>query len=220
VLQARYTEEHPDVLKLKKEIEDLKKKIDEAPSSGDAPKSRKATEPPQLQQLRAKIQQAEQAFAELVKRQAKIQDQIRVIEGHIEGSPIVEMQLKELTRNHQNALDFYNELLKQRNIADMDSQLIHQQQGEHFSVLDPPSLPTSPSFPKMVNFAGGGFGGGTLLGLVILYLLMAMDKTLHSEREVETYLKLTVLTSLPVLESLAASPGLLKRSIPQETEAS
>jgi capsular polysaccharide biosynthesis protein len=102
----------------------------------------------------------------------------------------------------------------------MDSQLIHQQQGEHFSVLDPPSLPTSPSFPKMVNFAGGGFGGGTLLGLFILYLLMAMDKTLHSEREVEAYLKLPVLASLPVLESLAASPALLKQPIPQETEAS
>lgn len=211
VLRARYTEEHPDIVKLKSEIEDLKKKIDADPNPADSPKSKKITEPPQIQQLRAKIQQAEQNFGELVKRQAKIQDQIRVIESHIESSPMVEMQLKELTRNHQNALDFYNDLLKQRNIADMDRQLIQQQQSEHFSVLDAPSLPTSPSFPKMVNFAGGGFGGGAMLGLVILYLLMAMDKTLHSEREVEAYLKLPVLASLPVLESLTANPGLLKR---------
>lgn len=220
VLLSRYTPEHPDVVKLKSEIEDLKKKIDESPNATDTPKSRKVTEPPQIQQLRAKIQQADQTYAELVKRQAKIQDQIRVIEGHIESSPIVEMQLKELTRNHQNALDFYNELLKQRNVADMDRDLISQQQSEHFSVLDPPSLPTSPSFPKMVNFAGGGFGGGMVLGLIILYLLMAMDKTLHSEREVETYLKLPVLASLPVLESLAAGPALLKRTIPAKSEAS
>lgn len=220
VLLSRYTPEHPDVVKLKSEIEDLKKKIDESPNATDTPKSRKVTEPPQIQQLRAKIQQADQTYAELVKRQAKIQDQIRVIEGHIESSPIVEMQLKELTRNHQNALDFYNELLKQRNVADMDRDLISQQQSEHFSVLDPPSLPTSPSFPKMVNFAGGGFGGGMVLGLIILYLLMAMDKTLHSEREVETYLKLPVLASLPVLESLAAGPALLKRPIPAKSEAS
>lgn len=220
VLLSRYTPEHPDVVKLKNEIEDLKRKIDESPNATDTPKSRKVTEPPQIQQLRAKIQQADQTFAELVKRQAKIQDQIRVIESHIESSPIVEMQLKELTRNHQNALDFYNELLKQRNVADMDRDLISQQQSEHFSVLDPPSLPNSPSFPKMVNFAGGGFGGGMVLGLVILYLLMAMDKTLHSEREVETYLKLPVLASLPVLESLAAGPALLKRAIPAKSEAS
>src|SRR5690242_16700775 len=210
VLRSRYTEEHPDVVKLKNEIEDLKRKIDQEPNPSDSPKSRKATEPPQLQQLRAKIQQADLTFSDLMKRQSKIQDQIRVIESHIESSPMVEMQLKELTRTHQNALDFYDDLLKQRNIVNMDSQLIHQQQGEHFSVLDPPSLPTGPSFPKMLNFAGAGFGGGTLLGLVILYLLMAMDRTLHSEREVESYLKLPVLASLPVLESLPASPGLLK----------
>jgi len=207
VLQSRYTEEHPDVVKLKNEIEELKRKIDEAPNPGDSPKSRKTTEPPQLQQLRAKIQQGESNYNDLVKRQAKIQEQIKVIEGHIEASPMVELQLKELTRNYQSAQDFYNELLKKRENADMGSQLVHQQQGEHFSVLDPPSLPTSPSFPKMLNFAGGGFGGGTLLGLIILYLLMAMDKTLHTESEVEAYLKLPVLTSVPVLEALAGRPG-------------
>lgn len=214
VLQSRYTKEHPDVVKLKNEIEDLKRKIDETPNPNDSLKSRKATEPPQLQQLRAKIQQGESNYNDLVKRQAKIQDQIKVIEGHIEASPVVELQLKELTRNYQSAQDFYNELLKKRENADMGSQLVHQQQGEHFSVLDPPSLPTGPSFPKMLNFAGGGFGGGTLLALVILYLLMAMDKTLHTEREVEAYLKLPVLTSVPVLEALPGSAGLLKRPIP------
>jgi len=220
VLRSRYTEEHPDVAKLKSEIEDLKKKIDEGPNASDAPKSRRATEPPQIQQLRAKIQQSETTYAELVKRQAKIQDSVKTIEGHIESSPMVEMQLKELTRNYQNALDFYNDLLKQRNTAEMNKSLINQQEGEHLSVLDPPSLPTSPSFPKMANFAAGGFGGGGMLGLVILYLIMAMDKTLHSEREVESYLKLPVLASLPVLESLAASPGLLKGPIAQGTQAS
>ncbi len=176
--------------------------------------SRKATEPAHIQQLRAKIQQAELNYTELLKRQTKIQDQIRVLEGHIEASPMVEMQLKELTRNYQSALDFYNELLKKRDNSAMARDLVHQQEGEQFRVLDPPSFPTSPSFPKMLNFAGGGLGGGTVLALIILYLLMTMDKTLHTEREVETYLKLPVLASVPVLEALAvrtASHGFLKR---------
>src|SRR5215472_2873381 len=220
VLLSRYTEGHPDVVKLKNEIEDLKRKIDESPNPGDPPKFRKSTEPPQLQQLRTKIQQAELNYSDLLKRQAKIQDSIKTIEGHIESSPMVEMQLKELTRNHQNALDFYNDLLKQQNTADMDKKLINQQEGEHFSVLDPASLPTSPSFPKMLNFAGGGFGGGTALALIILYLLMAMDKTLHTEREVEQYLKIPVLTSVPVMEALIARTtrvGILKRSMATTT---
>jgi len=215
VLKSRYTEDHPDVAKLQNEIAELEKKIEQMPSADDSSiKSRKQTEPPQIQQLRTRIGQEELNYAELGKRQVKIQDQIRVIEGHIEASPMVELQLKELTRNYDSALAFYNDLLKKRDNSAMARDLVHQQEGEQFRVLDPPSLPTGPSFPKMLNFAGGGLGGGAVLGLTILYLLMAMDKTLHTEREVEMYLKLPVLTSLPVLEAAAGrtGAGFLKRS--------
>src|SRR5215472_1883446 len=215
VLESRYTPEHPDVDKLKNEIADLKKEIEEdQPAGGTPTKGRKATEPAQIQQLRARIQQEELNYGDLLKRQTKIQDQIKVLESHIEASPMVELQLKELTRNYQSALDFYNDLLKKRDNSAMARDLVHQQEGEQFRVLDPASLPTSPSFPKMLTFAGGGFGGGAGLALVILYLLMAMDKTLHTEREVEMYLKLPVLASVPALEVLAGSSRLVKRSIP------
>jgi protein tyrosine kinase modulator len=211
VLQSRYTGDHPDVVKLKNEIAELKRKIEETPAAADSPARRKATEPAQIQQLRARIQQEELNSADLQKRQTKIQDAIRLMESHIEASPMVELQLKELTRNYQSALDFYNELLKKRDNSEMASDLVHQQQGEQFRVLDSPSLPTSPSFPKMQNFAGGGFGAGAAIALAILYMLMAVDKTLHTEREVEAYLKLPVLTSVPILERAAGSAGFLKR---------
>ena len=193
---------------MKNEISELKKKIEGSSNLNDArAKSRKMIEPPEMQQLRAKIQEAELNYTELLKRQTKIQDQIRVVESHIEASPMVEQQLKELTRNYQSALDFYNDLLRKRDNSAMARDLVHQQEGEQFRVLDPPSLPTNPSFPKILNFAGGGLGGGTALGLFVLYLLMLMDKTLHTEKDVETYLKLPVLTSLPVLDLPFESHG-------------
>lgn len=216
VLESRYTDEHPDVVKLKGEIQELKKRIEESPNPNEMPKLRKTTEPPNLQQLRAKIHQTETNYNELLKRQASIQERIKILESHIEASPMVELQLKELTRSYDSALAFYNDLLKKQDSTEMARDLVRQQQGEQFRVLDPPSLPTSPSFPKMLNFAGGGLGGGTVLALIILYLLMAMDKTLHTEREVEMYLKLPVLASVPVLETLAArtrSRGFLKRPV-------
>src|SRR5258707_14652104 len=80
----------------------------------------------------------------------------------------------------------------------------HQEEGEQFRVLDPPSLPASPSFPKRINFVGGGLGAGLALGLATLYVLMAMDKTVHTERDVEACLKLPVLASIPLLEVSAA----------------
>src|SRR6266478_3978791 len=201
-LQARYTSEHPDVIKLKSQIEELKKRMAEAPKKNpfaNGPTQAAAIEPPQIQQLRAKLRQDDINIADLTKRQGQIQDEIRQLQSRVQASPMVEQQLKELTRNYQTAQDFYNDLLKKWQNAGVAGDLESQQQSEQFRVYDPPSLPDRPSFPKKVYFAGGGLGGGLALGLAILYLIAIGDKAMHTERDIELALKLPVLALVPVL---------------------
>jgi len=216
-LESRYTAEHPDVIKTKNQIKELKKRMAETPNNDNpAAGTRVAAETPQMQQLRAKLRQDEINIADLTKRQAQIQDQTRILEGRIQAIPGVEQQLKELTRSYQSALDFYNELSKKRENSAMATDLAHQQEGEQFRVLDPPSLPMKPSFPKNLYFTGGGLGAGFALGLAILYVLMAMDQTLHTEREIELHLKLPVLASVPVLQIAGVSAettGVINRPV-------
>src|SRR5437899_3277537 len=198
---ARYTAEHPDVIKLKIQIEELKKHMAEVPkTSGQGSGSTRAStiEPPPMQQLRAKLRQDEVSISDLTKRQSQIQDQIRQLQGRIQASPVVEQQFKEITRSHQTALDFYNDLLKKHEQSAMATDLEHQQQSEQFRVLDPPSLPEKPSFPKKSYFAGGGLGGGFVLGLGLLYMIALTDKSMHTERDVELFLKLPVLAMVPM----------------------
>ena len=58
-----------------------------------------------------------------------------------------------------------------------------------------------------------GIGGGFVVGLGILYLLAAGDKSLHTERDVELALKLPVLATVPTLQVLGnravLAPGIL-----------
>jgi capsular polysaccharide biosynthesis protein len=89
----------------------------------------------------------------------------------------------------------------------MAQDLNHQQQGEHFNVLDPPSLPSEPSFPKKLVFAGGGLAFGLALGVGIIYLLAALDKAMHTELDVEYCLKLPVLVALPILDRMGKVHG-------------
>lgn len=216
-LESRYTAEHPDVIKTKKLIEELQKRMAEAPKAGNsAGRVQAKAESPEIQQLRAHSRQDEISIADLTKRQGQIQDQIRILQGRVQASPMVEQQLKELTRNYQSALDFYNDLLKKRESSAMAKDLAHQQEGEQFRVLDPPNLPVTPSFPKKGYFAGGGVAAGFALSLAILYILMVTDKTLHTERDIELHLKLTVLAAVPILEFIEAGnrdTGLVKRSV-------
>jgi polysaccharide chain length determinant protein (PEP-CTERM system associated) len=208
-LESRYTPQHPDVIKTKSQIDELKKRMAAAPRTGGATPSQAAViEPPQVQQLRAKVKQDELNITDLSKRQAAVQEQIRVLQARVQSSPAVEQQYKELTRNYQTALDFYNDLLKKRDQSAMASDLEHEQQSEQFRVLDAPSLPSKPSFPKKPIFGGAGLGAGLVLGLGLMYLLAASDKSMHTERDVEQCLKLPVLAIVPTLDIAGiGSPG-------------
>ena len=114
-LLSRYTPEHPDVIKLKNQIEELKRQL--AAQKSDAPANSTSQpptrEPAQIQQLRAKLRQDEISITDLTHRQSQIQEQIRQLQGRVQASPVVEQQFKELTRNYQTALDFYNDLLEE-----------------------------------------------------------------------------------------------------------
>jgi polysaccharide chain length determinant protein (PEP-CTERM system associated) len=195
----KYTPDHPDVIKVKAQIADLKKRIAEEPDNPEVSAKRLNHEPLQLQQLRLKIKQEDATIADLTKRQSQIVEQIRVIEGRIQSSPVIEQEFKELTRNYETASDTYKDLLRKQGASKMGNDLEREQEGERFSIIDPPSMPTSPSFPNTLYFAGGGFGGGLVLSLGLMYMLAMADKSMYSERDVESCLKVPVLTIVPNL---------------------
>jgi polysaccharide chain length determinant protein (PEP-CTERM system associated) len=198
----RYTPEHPDVVKLRSQLEDLKKRIAEEPATKGAMTATqvKLHEPPQLSQLRTRIKQDDFNITDLTARQGQIQQQISQLQARVQMSPMIEEQLKELMRSYQTAQEFYNELQKKRANAAMATERESQQQSGNFRVLDPPSLPTEPSFPRVPIFLGGGLGAGLVLALGILYLLATMDHAMYTERDVELGLKMPVLTMVPSLE--------------------
>jgi len=207
VLQSKYTPEHPDVIKLKSQVQELKRRIAEDPGAKGSPGSSQSAlrEPAPLQQLRAKVKQDDLNIADLVKRQSQIQEQIHILQARVQASPMVEQQFKELTRNYQSASEFYNELLKKRENSAMATDLEHQQESQTFKVLDPPSLPVTPSFPKLLNFIGGGAAAGLTLALATMYFLALSDKAMYGERDVELCLKLPVLALVPSFEVLGKS---------------
>jgi polysaccharide chain length determinant protein (PEP-CTERM system associated) len=210
-LQARYTDDYPDVVKTKKDIAALKKKIADSQNQkttdpDNYPKS--TVEPQQIAQLRAQIHTYDQVIVERTREQDQIKQQIKVLQERVQSSPVIEQQFKQLTRDYQTALEFYNDLLKKRDQSAMASDLERRQEGEEFRVLDAPNLPDQPSFPNRTLFSLGGFVGGLGLGLGLAYIFEMQDTSLRSERDVEMTLSLPVLVSIPPVEfSVAGLPG-------------
>lgn len=190
-LRARYTDKHPDVIKAKEEIADVEKKM-ETPAPATTAKPTTSSDPGadsvQIQQLRAQVNQAETAIAEKQKEQTQLQEQIRGIQGRIQLAPTVQEQYSALTRDRQTALDFYNDLLKKRDDAQMATDLERRQESENFRVLDPPSLPEEPSFPNRQLFVLGGLIAGLAIGVCLVRIAEMRDKSLRQPRDVEMLL--------------------------------
>src|SRR3982074_901050 len=203
-LQSKYTNDHPDVIKTKNDIVGLKRKIADAEQQQrNAPSERSAraaAEPAQIQQLRAQIHQYDQVIKERTAQQTEIQKQINLYQSRVQSSPSVEQEYKLLTRDHQSALDFYNELLKKHDQSSMSQGLEETEQSEHFRVLEPANYSDVPSFPKVPIFVGGGFVGGLALGLGLTLLLEMQDTSMRVERDVEMALRLPVLVSIPTIK--------------------
>lgn len=212
LLQSRYTDDYPDVVKLKRDIADLQKKIASQPAAHKKQATTTAAlEPPQIQQLRAQLRQDEEMTRTQTHEQARLQRQINAYQGHIQMSPLVEQQYKELTLGHDTALKFYDDLLANRNQSQMSADLQSRQQGETFRLLDSASSPQKPSFPVWWQFVLAGFGGGVVLGLCLAFLLEYRDKALRDERDIEFYLDLPTLALVPGIDE----PNGGKRSFPQ-----
>jgi polysaccharide chain length determinant protein (PEP-CTERM system associated) len=201
-LRTRYTDEHPDVVKMRRDIENVQRKLAElssaSPTMADTTKV-SANEPPEIRQLRAQIRQYDQIIRDRTAQQQRLQAQVGMYQARIQVTPMVEEQFKNLTRDYHTALDFYNELLKKKNNSEMATDLERRQQGEQFRVMDPANLPERPSFPDRPKFALAGLGAGLALGMGLVLILEMKDRSLRSEQDVAFYLELPTLAVMPVL---------------------
>jgi polysaccharide chain length determinant protein (PEP-CTERM system associated) len=207
-LRSRYTDRYPEVEALKEEISKaeqaknalnadpnakashVRQSVQSDPSQSSAPLQLQS----QLQANQAEIANREQSIAAL---KARVND----YQNRLNTGPTVEEQLADLTRGYDQSKANYDDLLKKQNESQMATSMEHMQQGERFSILDPPSLPLKPSFPNRLVFFGIGLGLGLALGLAVVGGFEFMDDRLHSEKEIKLLLPIAILSEIPEIVS-------------------
>jgi polysaccharide chain length determinant protein (PEP-CTERM system associated) len=203
-MRVEYTDTYPDVIRLKQQIADLKQAIARQAVAHDGTEAKRtldpSSEPPQVRQLDAQLHSINMEIQIGERDQARVRRQIATYEADLKMTPAVEQQYKDITRNYETALKFYNSLLAKEDESQMSSSLQEQQGGQQLEVLDPADLPQKPSFPNYERFAGGGMMVGLVLGLGAALLLEMRDKALRDERDVEFFLELPTLALVPSLQ--------------------
>ncbi len=206
LLRTRYTEDHPDVVKIEHEIEQLQidlKEINVEANSSDAlrvatvPREGPKLEPPDIMRLRDQIRHSESAIERASALQKRLQDSIDLYQDRIALDPELEDEYKQLTRDYTTAHNIYDQLLTNKTTAEMQTEMERKQEGEQLKLLDPASLPHSPSYPVRSTFALYGLGGGVALGLTLALWLEFQDKAIRNEGDVLAALEMPMLGSVP-----------------------
>ncbi len=219
VLLEHYKETYPDVKMAKVRIETLRKQREKLVKEDEEARKKEAAAPkaakydsPQYIRERADIEASmarietqikllDEQGVEYTKEMKEAEDASRTIRGRIDSEPVGEQMYSEVVRDREMAKAKYENLTGKMSQSRIAEDLEKRQQGESLEVLDPASLPQTPTEPKRPVLIAIGTGVGMILGLCFAGAREAKDASLKNLKDVRAYTQLTILGSVPLLEN-------------------
>lgn len=209
-LSSIYTDQHPDVRKLKEHIAktermkeqliaQLKNKPNDPVDGSDTNTSTPATGP--IMEVRSQLKANQ---LEMVSRQHAIdnlQAEINGYQARLNNTPVREQELTDLNRDYDQLKAYYDQLLAKKNQAGLATNFSREQQGDRFTMQDPPSRPTKPYSPNRFKLSCLGLFAGLALGLVAAGGWEFLDDRIYDEGVFKQLLPAEVLVEIPALHS-------------------
>ena len=194
-----YSENHPRVKLLRTQIDTLENQIRSSVQSAN--NSEEGAAPVSALDIRlveidsrvtALTQESEDAAAEL----EKLQDSI-------DRTPANRIALEALERDQQNLRGLYSAAVTRLSTARMGERIELSSKGERISVLEPATVPNSPSGPNRPKIIGMGVAGGLGLAGGLFILLELLNTTIRRPIDITRALSITPLATVPRFETLA-----------------
>jgi polysaccharide biosynthesis transport protein len=198
LLMTKYTDNYPEVVKVKNEIEELKKQISQAKDShAEASGSETAAMNPIYQQLKEELAKTDAETESLRGRSAELSRQQHEAQGILGRMPKEQEEWAKLQRDRNVYQRIYDDLLQKLENARVSKNLELTDKTATFRVVDPAILPALPINPDRVKIILLGIALGIASGLGIAFGLDYFDTSYKDEDSIEAGLKITVLASIP-----------------------
>jgi polysaccharide biosynthesis transport protein len=216
-MRERYQDSYPDVQRVKSLLEIRKKEraalLKEeaekktAPAQAVTPRA-EYTYTREQQQIQANIERIEAQIRtrvlqaeDLQKEIQSTESQIKVVQARLAATPVSDKEYSEIVRDRELAKQKYDDLNRKRSQSQIAEELEKRQQSETLEVLDPASLPQTPTEPKRPVLIAIGSALGLVLGMFMAGAREAKDTSLKNLKDVRAYTQLTILGSIPLLEN-------------------
>jgi succinoglycan biosynthesis transport protein ExoP len=229
--RKRYTAEHPDRVRLEAMVKSLQVQLDAAIAAAKSASAARATDSsapgtasavsalnatdadnPAYVQIQAQLSATEGDIKSLNGQIAKLQASIHGYESDLSGSPQVERQYHDLTRDLDNARLRYQEIRNKQGDARVAQSLESDQQGERFTLIDPPLPPEEPVSPNRLLVVLGGLFLSLGLAVGLAWLRETTDTTVRSRDELLRIIGVAPLALVPHIITTADLLAARRRS--------
>jgi protein tyrosine kinase modulator len=200
-LLGQYSEKHPDVIRLRREIQAIEsEKAVVKPtakkaglSSAVSPRfSLKETLGTQLTDLKTQMDTVRAT-------NEKLRVQIASYQTRVDNTPLRAAEVTNITRNYNITLGKYQDLLRKSLDSELSENMEKKQKGEQFQIIDRanvPQLPVAPNRPRII-ILGTILGLGAGLGAA--FLLEILNTSFRRAEDLEGYIDAPLLAALPMI---------------------
>ncbi len=205
-LRLTYTDEYPDVVRTRHQIEDLRQLLARADQQkaqapraiGDSGNNSSAVQfNPLYQQMKSQLTTLRSDIAAATARLAAAQTRL---ESELDRSKRIansEAVTAELTRDYTVNRDVYQDLLKRRESARVSMNLDANQDGPSFVVQNPAVMPLVPSGLRFMHFGIAGIFAALAVPFGLLFGVARFDPRVRSIEQLESLTGLPVLANIP-----------------------
>jgi polysaccharide biosynthesis transport protein len=220
LLRSRFTDDYPEVISVKGQIDRLKKQIEEEIATDDAATknldspdpSKRATLPTELPdlppgspgpmiQVQSQLKANQLEIRNDEQHQKELEAQIAAYQTRLNSAPQTEQELAEVSRGYDESKTNYDSLLQKQLQSQLATSLEQRQQGEQFRVVDPPSLPDKPVAQNHFLISLGGLVLGIAVAIGLVSFLEVTDARIREEKDLEGLVSARVLVGIPRLST-------------------
>jgi polysaccharide chain length determinant protein (PEP-CTERM system associated) len=207
-LKLRYTDKHPDVIEVSRNLENLNKlrtaEIDKylASNNENTDSLKRLSANPVIQEVQIQVNQLENLIASLNVRADDYRQRIIELENRVHTLPEIEAELIALNRGYNITKNKYEELLSRKETAQLAQQADETTDKIQFRVIDPPRKASKPSGPKRyILFAATTFLGFGV-GIGMSFLMSQLNPVATSTTQ------LSKATGVPIFGVISANENL------------
>lgn len=198
-LLRQYSPKHPDVIRLKREIEALEAQAATATESGEPGTKTASTGLSLKDMLASQLDDLKLEMTSLRSKNEMIRSQIASYQVRIDNTPLRSIELSKITRVYDITLRKYQDLQGKSLESQISENMERKEKGERFQVIDPANLPQMPVGPNRVRIIVAGLALALAAGFGAAFVRETLDTSFKRAEELRDNPNLPLLATIPAI---------------------